>query len=104
MWEVGAHVDAFLAVDALEDRRAQRIQLGEPAAFLVRKQELDGLEVVGQECSEVPPEFAQALAGPRGHLWSPREARGEPSPAQCIDRVDLVEHEPDGKLLRTDLG
>jgi succinyl-diaminopimelate desuccinylase len=87
----------------LLDRRAERIELVEPGAFVVGQEQADGLEPVGEPLGDAGAQLVEPLAAQRRDLEGVRVAVREASAAEGIDGVDLVEHELDGELVGADL-
>ena len=59
---------------ALLDRRAERVQLRELAAVLVRQEQAHRLEAVGEMLRDALAQRVEALAGQRGDLQRVGEA------------------------------
>jgi succinyldiaminopimelate transaminase len=97
------HEHAVCVIFTLVDRRAQGVQLGELAALLVRKQQAHRLEAVRKTLGDALPQRVEAFAGQRRDLQRFGETVCEPPPTQEVGRVDLVDHDLDGKLVRADL-
>ena len=101
--QAGADQHSVLQILALVDRRAERVELGELPAVLVRQQQPNVLVPVGESIGDPRTELVEALAGHRRDLHRAWKAVRQPLAAQRIDAVDLVQDELERHLVRPDL-
>src|SRR5207245_11558085 len=102
-WQARSDEDALGCVLPLVDRRAERVELVQASPFLVRQQKSHVLEALAEPLRDAGAQVGEPFAGERGDLQRVGVAVREAATAERVDRVDLVDDELDGQLLRTDL-
>ena len=87
----------------LLDRSAERIQLSELATLVIREEQPNGLEPLGEPLGDSRAQNIESLASQRRHSHRFGKAIRKPTTAQQIDGVDLVHNELARKLVRADV-
>ena len=95
---------AVLGVATLLDRRPERVQVRERPPFLVRHEQPDILEPIGETRGDEFLQLGQPSPVAAEISTAVREPVREPPTSQRIEEVDLVEHEFHGHVFRSDLG
>ena len=85
------------------DRRAERVELRERAAVVVRHEQPHQFQPAREPLGQARLQLVEALAGPSRHLRRIRKRFSEPAARHLVDAVDLVQHELARKLVRADL-
>ncbi len=95
--------DSLGRVLALVDRGAERIELVQASPLLERQQQPHALEPLSEALGDAGPELVEALAREGGDLQRIRIPIREAAPPERVDRVNLVDDELGGQLVRADL-
>ena len=103
MWQPRANVNTALLVFALGDRRAQRVQLGELSPVFVGNEEVDGFETICETFRDPRTQLVEPSARQGGDLYRASESIREPTAAQSVDRVDLVDHQFERQIVCADV-
>ena len=93
---------ALLGVRPLVDRRPERVQVGEHAPLVVRYEQPNLVEPVGEAVGDACLELLDPLPRRRRELDRIREAVRDTSPLPQIEPVDLVDDQLDGDLAGAD--
>ncbi len=101
--EARSDEDAFRRVLPRVDRRSERVELVQASPLLVRQEKPNVFEPLAEALRYASAQIVEALAGERGDLQRVGVPVCEAASAESVDRVDLVDDELDGQLLRADL-